>query len=135
MEAHLALQARVHDYEDRDREKAFERGTEVDLRTDPRIRIKDEDLAEKDVVNGNEKQIVSGHDDGMKTVSAEEDDVAVTSGSSDEDTVAMRNEDAKDKAAATAVEDSTACADNGKSQGGHTPGEVWTESPHFLWGP
>jgi hypothetical protein len=19
--------------------------------------------------------------------------------------------------------------------GGHTPGEVWTESPHFLWGP
>jgi cell division septation protein DedD len=22
-----------------------------------------------------------------------------------------------------------------RESGGHTPGEVWTESPHFLWGP
>ncbi len=134
MNAHLALQARVHDYEDRDREKTPELEPNAERSTDSSIRIKEE-LAEKEVVDGHEKQSSSGHNDGMKTVSEEEDDVAVTSGSSDEDTVAVRNENAKDEVAATAAEDSTGRGDDRKSQGGHTPGEVWTESPHFLWGP
>lgn len=71
MNAHLALQARVHDYEERDKDKA-------------------------------NKLVMT-----IRHV----------------------------QAAATTVERGTSNGDDKRNEGGHTSGEVWTESPHFLWGP
>lgn len=134
MNAHLALQARVHDYEERDKEKATELETEAELRTDSHTSIEEGKLEEKSVVvHGDERHSGSGHGDRARTTSERDETVVVMGSGGDRDIVVITIRHVQ--AAATTGEGSTADEDEQQREGGHTSGEVWTESPHFLWGP
>ena len=133
MNAHLALQARMHDYEERDKGKAAELETEAELRTDSYIGIEEGELEEKSVVHEVERHSASDQDDRAMKTSERDGTVVVMGGGGDRDIVVITIRHVQ--AAATTVEGITSNGHDHRSEGGHISGEVWTESPHFLWGP
>ena len=133
MNAHLALQARVHDYEERDKEKANELEPEAELDTDSHTSVEEEKLEGKSVVHEDETHSASGQNDRARRTSEKDETVVVMGGGGERDIVVITIRHVQ--AAATTGEGSTSNGDGKGSEGGHTSGEVWTESPHFLWGP
>jgi hypothetical protein len=134
MNADLALQARIHDYEERDREKAQETQSEAKLHPESSTKTEEE----KAVADGDEKQAANSHDDLTKTSSESDVTAAVGNKVNEDSTTATRLDNTDNKATApitTTVEKTTERVDDKRNEGGHTPGEAWTETPHFLWGP
>ena len=134
MNAHLALQARVHDYEERDKDKANKLEPETELHTDSHTSIEEGKLEGKSVeVHGDETHSACGQDDRARKTSERDETVVVLGGGGERDIVVITIRHVQ--AAATTVERGTSNGDDKRNEGGHTSGEVWTESPHFLWGP
>jgi hypothetical protein len=132
MNADLALQARIHDYEERDREKAQETKSEAELGAESSTKTEEE----KAVADGDEKQGVNSQDDLTRTCSESDVTAAVGININEDNTMATRLDNTDNKAPITSsVEKPTERVDGKRNEGGHTPGEAWTETPHFLWGP
>jgi hypothetical protein len=108
MNAHLALHARVLDYEEHEKERHPKMESETNDQASLNTQIQSRKLAETEVVGVNEVQHADRHDHYTKTASEGDN---------------------------TAVQEPNPHKDNKRDRGGHTSGEVWTESPHFLWGP
>jgi len=134
MNGHLALQARVHDYEERDKETANELEPEAELHTDSHTSVEEGKLEGKSVVvHEDETHSASGQDDRARMTSEKDETVVVLGGGGERDIVVITIRHVQ--AAATTAEGITSDGDDNRNEGGHTSGEVWTESPHFLWGP
>jgi hypothetical protein len=108
MDTHLALQARIHDYNSPTprKEEEEEGGKEAQTLTDANEEKGDLDIYE----------------------SSAEAEVQVHTGSNEEESEPT-NPNANPKAIHTSKK-----VEQVRESGGHTAGEVWTESPHFLWG-
>ena len=133
MNAHLALQARVHDYEERDKEKAAELEPEAEVRTDSYTSTEEGRLEGKSVVHEDKRHSASDQAHRARKPSERDETVVVLGGGGERDIVVITIRHVQ--AAATTVERGTSNGDDKRNEGGHTSGEVWTESPHFLWGP
>jgi hypothetical protein len=113
MNAHLALQARLHDLEESEKEAEAVKSTDAN-----------EENGELDAVEASaEAEVESEHigeETGTMQVRSDSGEVSECMSRDVKDTGVEKEEDGEGK---------------GRGDGGHTPGEVWTESPHFLWGP
>ena len=106
MNAHLGLPAHLHDLE------ASEKA-EVVRSTDA-----NEENGELDAVEASAEAEVES-DEGRGTVHS-----SIDSDSGEASQCMFRN-----------IKEEKEESGKRSGDGGHTPGEVWTESPHFLWGP
>jgi hypothetical protein len=105
MGTHLALQARIHDY------------------ISPTPRRKEGGKAQKASDANEEKGDLDTYE------SSAEAEVQIPT-DSDEEESEPTNPNPNPKAMDTSKK-----VEQVRESGGHTAGEVWTESPHFLWGP
>jgi hypothetical protein len=114
MNAHLTLQARLYDLEES--EKKLEVQRPVDGNEEAGALNEHEASAEAEV----EEVHVPIEDVKKQTADSDNGDVNEIVGRE------LRVLEENDKEEEEQESD---------GDGGHTPGEVWTESPHFLWGP
>jgi hypothetical protein len=114
MNAHLALQARLHDLEEREKKAEVVRSMDVN-----------EERGELDEHEASaEAEVEVEH---MPT-----DEVRTESDSGEVSECMAREQYVIDKTITEGASEKK--TQQGSGDGGHTPGEVWTESPHFLWG-
>jgi hypothetical protein len=110
MNAHLALQARLHDLEENEKAEVLSAGVESeegDEEASVEAEVKSEEVKSDSDDDGRTHEVVEG--DSRECMH--------------QDTIATEVQYTESKEAKE------------QGGGGHTPGEVWTESPHFLWGP
>lgn len=133
MDAHLALHAHVHDYEECEGVCEPNLKSEADEQACLDTVIETRKLAEREAVEGNRKQRSGGRDDNTKMASNE--DVMAVISISDEATVVITDKCAEKMATTRVIQNAKAREDKERKKSGHASSETWTESPHFLWGP
>jgi hypothetical protein len=121
MNAHLTLQARLHDLEESEEKQRKE--LEVVRAADA-----NEERGELDECEARaEAEVEREH---MLT-----EDIEKQTADSDGGNVSECTNDREGSPVNCPEEEEQSKRNQDSGGGGHTPGEVWTESPHFLWGP
>jgi hypothetical protein len=111
MNAHLALQARLHDLEECEKKTTILRSADTNEKNSELEAVKASAEAEIESEEVHEEN-------GRGTTEVDSDSGEASPCMSRGTEVHKEDGEGKESGA-----------------GGHTPGEVWTESPHFLWGP
>jgi hypothetical protein len=119
MNAHLALQARLHDLEES--EKKLEVQKPVDG---------NEEAGELDEHEASAEAEVESEEHAVDEANSEKGKYGRSSDSGEVSECIGRN-----MGAIRVEEEPKGDLGRKSGDGGHTPGEVWMESPHFLWGP
>ncbi|KAF7680499.1 hypothetical protein GT037_002150 [Alternaria burnsii] len=131
MDAHLALHAHVHDYEECEGVCEPNLKSEADEQACLDAVVETRKLAEGEAVEGNRKQRSDGRDFNTKMASNEY--VTAVISFSDEATVVKTDKCAEKMATTSVIQNAKAREDKERKKIGHASSELWTESPHFLW--